>query len=151
MTPFFLHSATSRFFQHSSPISSFRLSSRPRSRLPFFFGAREEEDHVNDSMSTPIACTMYAYRTENDNRTVRVCGCFPDTRRATLRIPCAALPMLARPRTRTRVAKHTFASVEDEDDARKSVLKHPTLFVESPLYLKKVVKPSSRSTWCPLI
>ena len=43
--------------------------------------------------------------------------------------------------TRTRVAKHTIASVKDEDDARKSVLKHPTLFVQSPLYLKKWSSP----------
>ena len=33
-TPFFLHSATSRFFQHSSPISSFQLSSSSAAFTP---------------------------------------------------------------------------------------------------------------------
>ena len=54
--------------------------------------------------------------------------------------------------TLTRVVKHTFASVEDEDVARQSVLKHPTLFAQSSLYFqKKRVKSSFRLTWCSLI
>ena len=36
--------------------------------------------------------------------------------------------------TRTRVVKHTCASLRQEDHTRQSVLKHPTAFAQSPLY-----------------
>ena len=95
---FFLHPATSRFFQHSSRVSWFRLPPRPRSHPPFYGGWAREVDHISDSINYTLAHIVRMLKREWRSRSSSL-RLFPDTRRATLRIPCAALPMPARPGT----------------------------------------------------
>ena len=97
---FFSTLPTSRFYQHSSPISSFRLPPRPRSRPPFYGILAKEVDHISDSINSILAhhARMLKREWRSHSSSLRL---FSDTRRATLRIPCAALAMLARPGTHT--------------------------------------------------
>ena len=81
----------------------------------------------------PINFSTHARRENSDDRAVGVCSCFPSigVRRE------KSLGSLANAGqtwgTRTRVVKHTFAPVDDEDRARQSVLKLPTRIVPSSL------------------
>ena len=78
-------------------------------------------------MPTLINLRTHARKENSDDRAVRVCGCSPSIgvrREKSLR----SLAKAGQTRdTRTRVVKHTCASLREEDHASESVLEHHTL------------------------
>ena len=80
--------------------------------------------------------STHALKENSDDRAVRVCGCLSSIcvrREKSLR----SLAKAGQTRdTRTRVVKHTCASLRAEDHKSESVLEHPTLYVQSSLHFE---------------